>query len=282
MEKIKIRDNRAKEWFFMDNEYLNGYAKMFGVTVTAVYISLCRHANITTQKCYPSQKLIANELNISERTVIRAINVLTKWNLIQIERIRRKNGTQLNNIYYLLDKSAWIKPKKNSHMTRVSPSPYDTGVTLPYDTGVIQPYDTGVILNKLVNKETNNKNTSNSKQTCLQDKSDNSVNESSGKRINAIIDLFKNVNPSYAKFFKNKTQRAALERMSTLIGFQKIEETIAILPITNKKQYAPIITTPLAFEDKYANLMAFLEKDKDTCHPSGNPVAIKRTQNYDD
>jgi DNA-binding PadR family transcriptional regulator len=59
-----------------------------------------------------------------------------------------------------------------------------------------------------------------------------------------IIELF-NFNPSYKKFFKNITQRKAVERLISQHG-EKLKEMIKALPQTNKMQYAPIITTPIA------------------------------------
>ena len=58
MRTFEVRDRREKGWFYIDNEYLNGFAKHFGAIGTAIYVSLCRHAD-GEQKCYPSQKLIA-------------------------------------------------------------------------------------------------------------------------------------------------------------------------------------------------------------------------------
>lgn len=108
-KNFKVRDRRNKGWFYMDNDYLNGYAKHFGAIGTAIYVSLCRHAN-GEQKCYPSQKLIAEELNIGERTVRNYLNLFIKHQLITVEKIR-KSGRWLNNVYTLLDKDEWTSPK---------------------------------------------------------------------------------------------------------------------------------------------------------------------------
>jgi len=107
---FKIRDKRNRNWFFMDNEYLNGYAKIFGAIGTAVYVSLCRHANSETQKCFPSMDLISKELNISRPTVIKYIKLFTEYHLIDVIKGKRNLKQQWsNNEYILLDKSEWIK-----------------------------------------------------------------------------------------------------------------------------------------------------------------------------
>ena len=109
--KFKIRDKRNKGWFWLDNEYLNGYAKYFGANGTAIYISLCRHSN-SEQQCFPSQRLIAEELGIVERTVRKYIRLFEIYNLIEINKENnRKGGRWLNNVYTLTNKSTWILPE---------------------------------------------------------------------------------------------------------------------------------------------------------------------------
>ncbi len=112
----KIRDLRIKEKFFVDDLYLNGYARLCGIYATGVYLSLCRHSN-KEQTCFPSKKLIAKELKISERSVFGAIKILEKWNIIRVKpQARKASGLYKNNIYILLDKSKW-KPKPQAHGT---------------------------------------------------------------------------------------------------------------------------------------------------------------------
>ena len=93
--KLKIRDKRQKGWFYLDNDYLNGYARVLGISATGVYLSLCRHAD-NNQFCFPSQKLIADELAISERTVRTAIKSLADYKIIAING-EKIGGKLLNN-----------------------------------------------------------------------------------------------------------------------------------------------------------------------------------------
>lgn len=78
--------------------------------------------------------------------------------------------------------------------------------------------------------------------------------------LNETIDKFQSVNPSYEKLFKNKTQRAALERLIKKFGREKIENTIEALPDLIYEEFAPTITTPLQLEDKLGQLIAFHKK----------------------
>ena len=80
--------------------------------------------------------------------------------------------------------------------------------------------------------------------------------------IVSIIEAFKEVNPAYRKWFANKTQRAAAERLIKSHTLEQALKVIAILPRSNKLSYVPTITTPLQLEDKWASLEASLTKKK--------------------
>ena len=108
MRSIIVRDLRIKEKFFIDDYYLNGYARILKPTATAVYLSLCRHAD-KEQNCFPSLNLIAKEHSINEKTVRRAIQKLKKHTIIHYEQTRNKEGRWLHNTYFLVDKSQWMK-----------------------------------------------------------------------------------------------------------------------------------------------------------------------------
>ena len=79
--EYKVRDLREK-FFQVDDAYLNGYAKLCGISATGVYMILCRHAS-KDQSCFPSKKTIAEKLGISERSVYTAVKVLENWNIIK-------------------------------------------------------------------------------------------------------------------------------------------------------------------------------------------------------
>lgn len=102
-----MRDKRNKGYFVMDDAYINGYAKKLGVHATSVYMSLCRHAD-SFQIAFPSQKLIAKETGMSERTVRDKILLLQKYNLVHVERERNSSGEWMRNTYTLLDKTEWL------------------------------------------------------------------------------------------------------------------------------------------------------------------------------
>jgi len=80
--------------------------------------------------------------------------------------------------------------------------------------------------------------------------------------IPVVIDMFKVVNPSYKKWFGNKTQRAATERLIKYHGVEKLKKIIDQLPKSNNTDYMPVITTPVQLEDKMAQLAAAWQKLK--------------------
>lgn len=82
------------------------------------------------------------------------------------------------------------------------------------------------------------------------------------KEIVEVIDAFKEINQSYKQFYGNKTQRAAAERLFKEYGsVEEIKKRIEIIKESNKKPFAPVITTPKQFEDKRAALKAFFAKE---------------------
>lgn len=106
---IIVRDVRVKTHFIVDDEYLNGYARICGPTATVVYLCLCRHAD-KGQKSFPSIALMAQKLGMSRRSVDRGIATLVEHNIIVRGRIRSpQTGRWWNNSYMLLDKSVWKK-----------------------------------------------------------------------------------------------------------------------------------------------------------------------------
>lgn len=106
---FEVRDIRNKGFFVVDDIYLNGFAKYLGPIGSAVYFSLCRHAD-KNQSSFPSQEMIANEYAMNKRTVVRYLKLLIEMNLINMERVRGYNGKWERNTYFLIDKSHWRKP----------------------------------------------------------------------------------------------------------------------------------------------------------------------------
>lgn len=235
---MEIRDNRAKEWFWLDNQYLNGYAKHLGVTCTVVYLSLCRHADNTTQSCFPSMKLIADENGISTRSVVRATALLEEWGIISIEKSKKNDGTQANNIYTLTSKKNW-KPKPSdikSHGDRVTENEE------PSDTDDISRVTPGLHNNTHINNT-------------------HITTAANAAEVSEIIELFKNINPEYSEWYKNTTQRKATAQLIEKYGYQKVKNMVTQLPSIISKKYAPKITSPFELKRDLGKLLLFIKQE---------------------
>lgn len=84
-----------------------------------------------------------------------------------------------------------------------------------------------------------------------------------GSLINKVIDLFKDVNPSFARLYPRKAERDAIRRLVKLHGEEKVIAIVSFLPKSNADRYAPTITTPYELEKNLGKLIAWGQKQKD-------------------
>jgi len=80
--------------------------------------------------------------------------------------------------------------------------------------------------------------------------------------VSEVINLFKEVNPSYQRLFGMPPQRLAVERLLKTHGKEKLISMVAFLPKSNASRFAPTITTPSQFEAKLGELIAWGQKQK--------------------
>ncbi len=258
---FKVRDLRKKDQYKIDDVYLNGYAKFCKPVATAVYNSLCRHAEFNSQKAFPSQDLIAYQHSISVKSVRRAIKKLASYNIIRIEK-ERKKGKFANYVYTLLDKTEWKSITSGQKRPMVN-SPVDKNTIGQKTTMVKSPTKDNKVYkdNKVIYKD--------NKVIATQSVAGKEIQRISFKKeIDKLIDLFKEVNPAHYRLFGNKTQRKALEDLVKKWGREKVEQTIKLLPQTNQMKYAPTITTPIQLADKLGSLIVFYKKSKIKNKPS--------------
>jgi len=81
-------------------------------------------------------------------------------------------------------------------------------------------------------------------------------------KVNGLIPLFEEVNPSYKQLFGNTTQRSALKRLIDKYGQDWVSNLLKRLPEIISKPYAPRITTPYELETKLGQLKIFLQQEK--------------------
>ena len=252
----------------MDNEYLNGYAKIFGAVGTAVYVSLCRHADSETQKCYPSIKLISEELNISRPTVIKYLKAFEEYHIIEKVGGKRNNKQQwINNEYILLDKTEWKrKPSQVKPFNTAKPSKTIFKAKSNHFQSQVKPFNT---------KDTHINNTNINNTQSLQRKALRKLSpeeKEHKKKIDALIDLFSEVNPTHARLFGNKTERQAMERLFKKFGEDWLAKLLKALPKIISQPYAPRITTPYQLEKKMGELKAFVEQARKKQNSKGKQI----------
>ena len=100
---FEVRDAREKEFFIVDDAYLNGYARECGIYASSVYFVLCRHAG-REQTCYPSIALMMDKLSLARASVVKGLKILEIHNIIKVDRQKGQP-----NIYTLLNKRHWKK-----------------------------------------------------------------------------------------------------------------------------------------------------------------------------
>lgn len=241
---MEIRDNRQKEWFWLDNEYLNGYARFLGETCTVVYLSLCRHADNKTQTCFPSMELIAEENGIGRKKVGIALQKLKEWGVISIkEDYDPKNKRRKNNVYTLLSKIEW-REKPCVNLEHGSPMcQNDTDPCVKNDKSHVSE------------RHSNNTHINNTQLTIQS--------EPSSQEIPLILKEFESLNPACKNFYGNRTQRKATQDLIDTHGFDRVIFLVReVLPKSNKVAYMPNITTPVQLRDGYAKLENALHKHK--------------------
>jgi len=105
-KRILVRDKRKESRFYIDNEFLNGYAKKVGSAGQSVYLALCRHER--EGKAFPGVRHLAKELDISVGFVSQGIKYLLEYNIVKI-----KIGKQGKYTYFLLDRNQWKHIEKD-------------------------------------------------------------------------------------------------------------------------------------------------------------------------
>lgn len=244
----RIIDKRKKEKFMVDDEYLNGQAKLCGISATGVYMVLCRHAN-QGQECFPSNIMIAEKLGLSVRTVVTAIQTLENRRVISVGKMRKKDGKWLNNLYTLLDKSEWVYDQVQPlHMDEPCANNDTSQVQITTDSQV-QPLHT---------KETHKYQGNKCEGNTLSEQSSQKQ-----KDISEVIKMFEIINPSYEKFYGNTTQRSACERLLKKWSIPQIRVLVNLLPEFNAGEYQKGKSiTPLQFEDNLAYIKTYIDSKR--------------------
>jgi hypothetical protein len=245
-ETIQLKDeSNDRSYFTIIPNYILNHSTAIA---QALYLQLKRLAG-ENGVAYPGSRFLRDKLGVSHNTLKKELNYLLDKGWIKYTGemvINTDGGAQSVKSYKIVD--LWQLNNEYYRGVKIG-TPAQRGVKI----GTQGVSTRGV---KIGTKEEPLKQEPSIKKELISETS------FAGKEINDLIDLFKSVNPSYKKFFGNKTQRSAVERLLLAIGREKLEGAIKILERTNQMTFAPVITTPLQLEDKLAQLMSFVLKAK--------------------
>src|SRR3989304_2287917 len=219
-----------------------------------VYGIVYWYSKLKLQKCLATNKQIALILHAHHLTVSRSIQKLIEKRYL-VSRIDRENGNKRELIPTVTYKPRSIDPI----LKDIDPIDSEIYTSIQNDENSLPQIGTP---NKNTEEEDSNKKKTLTKVNVKNSEEIDFHEKTTGQQINLLLDLFKNINPSYEKLFANKGQRTALEKLLTKYGYEKIKNVISLLPETNEQPYAPNITTPVQLEAKLGNLVVFLRQEQ--------------------
>ena len=82
-ELKSMKENRSN-FVQLDNRIFLILCQL-GISATIVYIGIRRHLNDKTHRCFPSNRLLQKELNLSDKTITKAIRLLRDVGLIKVK-----------------------------------------------------------------------------------------------------------------------------------------------------------------------------------------------------
>lgn len=82
-------------------------------------------------------------------------------------------------------------------------------------------------------------------------------------QVEALIEMFRPVaHHKTNDFKKDKKQTGAIAKLVEHYGVDMVEQAINLVMVTNGRKYAPVITSPMELEKKWAGLVAYVQRQK--------------------
>lgn len=243
MEKTKITDKSGDKKYF--TQIPNIIANHSSAYEQSLYLIMKRLAG-ESGYCYASLNFLASKMGVHKTTVSKTIDKLLKRSWIT-ETEKKKVRGGLVRTFTIVD--IW----------KLNIDNYESGAeTTTKESGAVAD-GSGAVVNES-GSQTDTKNIY--KEEKKEDMALAIQRIAYKKEIDFLIDLFKDVNPTYERLFGNTTQRASLERLVKKFGREQIESMIRFLPKIFGKLYAPRISTPYQLEQKLADLMAYIQQER--------------------
>ena len=254
MRQQKMRDLRHKEKFSIDDEYINTYAKVCGWQATLVYTSLCRHAD-KDQYSFPSIKLMAEQHGVGRNTIIKGIQTLEEWRIIEVtKKARTKQGIWRNNGYTLLDKIEW---KRCGQEQPCPPQGHGTRSSSQTPPGPPGKPDQVLLANT---KDTHKK------EAHEKDPPNPPGGHERGedRKVRYVLGQLTRVDPKNKMYYGHKAQRKACVFLVNEYGEKEIENALDFYQFARQKRikYRPKITTPIQLMEKWSDLIDLIEREQ--------------------
>lgn len=109
---------------------------------------------------------------------------------------------------------------------------------------------------KQTDTPTDNQTTTTKEVKKRRSKEVTSTEETSGNTA-AVINLFKDINPSYAILFKRKPQHDAARRLLAREPIERIKGALAFIMANREDRFCPRVSTPIQLEEKWADLITY-------------------------
>src|SRR3990167_9436795 len=189
---------------------------------------------------------------IIESSVWEKPDILKVWLWCLIKATHTNQEFPFNGKDIKLTKGEFITGREKAcKELKISPQTYRTAITYQKSTS------------KTTNELTNQHPATNQPLTTYKKVKNDKNDIIAGKparEIEPIINLFKELNPSYAGLYKNKTERGAAERLTKLHSFEGVEKLIKDLIYWRSAPFCPVITKPTELENKLAKFELFLKR----------------------
>lgn len=250
MEKIRVDDESGdKKYFTIIPNYILNHSTLWD---REVYIQMKRIAG-ESGTCWTSRNTLSKQCGMSARRLDESLKYLLehKWiKFVGKKEIITKGGMQQVNEYKVVD--LWDMNNNFYQSKGIAPNalPINKGVardsqrgSTDEDKGIAH----GATKEELREEELRKKNI---------------ASETLAGELNPLINLFKEVNPTYKRIYANKTERKALLRLVKEFGSDKVKGMIEYLPRLVSQPYAPKITKPTELERDMGKIKAFLEQNK--------------------
>jgi len=244
MAEIKIQDRSGdKDFFTIIPNYITNHST---ANDQALYLQMKRYAG-EEGKCFATEKTLMAKLAVGKKAFDKSLQYLLekKW----ISYVGMTQGKTRPIKTYKIEN---IWELNTEHYLEISS---ESNISLVKDKS--QKEGDKFQKQHKISAESNVEE----EQYKEELEEEHVCNASVAKQIQEIITLFKKVNPTYERLFKNKTERAAIENLIKKFGMDSIRAIVEALPAIINKKYAPRITTPYQLEKRLGELVAFYKQE---------------------